>query len=203
MKASGLLCCLLLLVSCGSIKKTTEEGISQTLNKASSITEERLADVNAFSAQSVIAEESTSEQTSDSAETMTIYETTWYDTGKADSKGFSPVLKTEKRTSITYHGKHTVKGSDNKESSEEKRQSSTNIQNSAKSEEAAESENKSQTKGDASVTETKQLQYISWGLPGLALVIIAAVLAYWVFTKYRQQKNLPNPEITSTPDQYE
>ncbi|MBQ8709376.1 MAG: hypothetical protein IJ550_02175 [Bacteroidaceae bacterium] len=187
MKVVKLLICFLLLVSCGSVKKAVKEDIDQTSHVESSATEQEKVEINASSEQSAIAETTTSEQTNDSTETMTVRETTWYDTSKVDSNGVSPVLKTEKQTSITYHGRRNVKDTENKGRSNEKQQSSATVQNSAKKEESAESAKKSQIQRDVTATETKQLQYLSWVLPGIAFVILAAVLAYWVFTKYRRR----------------
>ena len=151
--------CLLLLASCGSYKKAVKEQTSQTSTVNSS-----------------------------STETVTVTHTTWYDTSRVDSNGVAPVLKEETVTSTTRHGKRTTKGSDERKDSDEKSQSQTNIENSATTEESAVSVSTSSKTKDVSASETKQVQYTSWALFGLGFVIISAILAYWVFTKYRQRK---------------
>lgn len=187
MKATGLLC-LLLLASCGSVKKVTKEDFNQTTDIVSSTAEEKQVSIKTSSEQSSVTKTTANVQMDSRTETLSVLETTWYDTSRTDSTGVAPVLKTEKQKSITHYGKHIAKDTEKGSRNGEKQQSSTIIQDFANKEETVESTNKSQTQKDVSSTETKQLQYMSWVLPGLALVILAAVLAYWVFTKYRQRK---------------
>ena len=186
MKVVKLLLCLLLLASCGSMKKTVKEDTDQTLNVVSSTVEQGQATENTSSESSVTTVTTTTEQTSDDTETITIRETTWYDTSKVDSNGVSPVLMTENQTTITHNKKKTEKDTEDQSDTEEKKETTTTVQTSANKEESAESAYKNTTQKDASATETKQLQYLSWVLLGLACLDLAAVLAYWVFTKYRR-----------------
>lgn len=186
-KVVQFLLCLLLFTSCGSIKKNVKEDVEHTMNVVSSTTEQSVVTDSTSSESTVTKVTTTTEQTNDSSETIIIRETIWYDTSKADSNGVAPVLMKENVTSITSNGRKTTKDCEDQSESEEKKKSSTTIQSSANKEESAESAYKSKKQSDTSATETKQLQYLSWVLPGIAFVIIAAILAYWVFTKYRQR----------------
>ena len=179
---------LLLLMSCGSFKKAVKEESSQVTSVTSSSTENTQVQSSVTSESQSTSVTTTSEQIDDSTETVTITHTTWYDTNKVDSNGVAPVLKEETVTSTTRHGKRTTKGSDERKESDEKSQSQTNIENSATTEESAASVSTSSKTKDVSASETKQVQYTSWVLFGLGFVIISAILAYWVFTKYRQRK---------------
>ena len=178
----------LLLMSCGSYKKAVKEDISQTSTVTTSITENTQAVTSTTSESSQTQVTTTQEQVDDSTETVTVTHTTWYDTSKADSNGVSPVLKEETITSTTRHGKRQSKGSEQHKDSEEKSQSEATVQNSANKEESTESALTISKTKDVATSETKQMQYLSWALFGLAFVIIAAVLAYWFFTKYRRRK---------------
>ena len=179
---------LLLLMSCASYKKAVKEDSSQTSTVTTSTTENTQAVTTSTSESSVTQVTTTQEQVDDSTETVTITHTTWYDTSKTDSSGVSPVLKEETITSTTRHGKRSKKGSDERKDSDEKSQSQTDVQKSATKEESAESVLTSSKTKDVAASETKQVQYFSWALFGLAFVIITAILAYWVFTKYRQRR---------------
>ena len=183
-----LIVCLLLLTSCGSVQKAVKEDISQTSTVTSSSTENRQTVTSATSESSQTQVSTTQEQVDDSTETVTVTHTTWYDTSKADSNGVAPILKEETVTSKTRHGKRSTKGSEEKNNTEDKSQSSSTSTNSATKEESAESDLKSKTEKDTSMTETKQFAYLSQVLYGLAFCILMAVLAYWVFTKYRQRR---------------
>lgn len=186
MKVVKMLLCFLLLASCGSIKKSVKEDTDQTLNVVSSTVGQGQATQDTSSESSIKTVTSTTEQSSDDTETITIIETTWYDTSKVDSNGVSPVLKTENLTNITHNKKKSEKDSEGQSDSEEKKKSSTTVQTSVNKEESAESAYKNTTQKDSHVTETKQLQYLSWVLIGLAVLVLSAILAYWVFTKYRR-----------------
>ena len=179
---------LLLLMSCGSYKKAVKEESSQTTTVNTSTTETSQVQTSVTSESQSTSVTSTKEQVDDSTETVTVTHTTWYDTSRVDSNGVAPVLKEETVTSTTRHGKRTTKGSDERKDSDEKSQSQTNIENSATTEESTVSVSTSSKTKDVSASETKQVQYTSWALFGLGFVIISAILAYWVFTKYRQRK---------------
>lgn len=179
---------LMLLVSCGSYKKAVKEDSSQVTSVTSSKTENSQMQSSVTSESKSTSVTTTSEQVDDSTETVTTTHTTWYDTSKVDENGVAPVLKEETVTSTTRHGKRTTKGSDERKDSDQKSQSKTDVQKSATTEESAVSVSKSSKTKDVSASETKQVQYTSWALFGLGFVILSAILAYWVFTKYRQRK---------------
>ena len=170
------------------MKKTVKEDSSQTSSVTSSTTENTQAVTTVTSESSQTQVTTTQENVDDSTETVTVTHTTWYDTSRADSNGVAPVLKEETVTSTTRHGKRTTKGSDERKDSDEKSQSQTNVQKSATKEESAESVLTSTKTKDMSASETKQVQYTSWALFGLGFVIIAAILARWVFSKYRLRR---------------
>lgn len=178
--------CLLLLISCGSYQKTENQQNDQTSVVTSSITVKTLAESNVLSELSETIAKTTNEHTDDSTETVIVKETVWYDTSRADGNGSSPVLRKETITSTTRHGKHTSNDSAERTEDTGKCLSTTNVHNFATKEESAESASRSRTEKDTSAAETKQLAYTSRVLCGLAFFILAAILAYWVFTKYRQ-----------------
>lgn len=180
--------CLLLLASCGSVNKAVKQDVERTTVTESSTVTSSQTNTETSSGTLSVTETTLHEQTDDSTETVTIKETTWYDTSKADSNGVSPVLRKETVTSTTRHGKRTNKGSEEKNNTEDKSQSSTTTKNSATKEESAESALRSKTEKETSMTETKQFAYLSQVLYGLAFCILMAILAYWVFSKYRQRR---------------
>lgn len=112
----------------------------------------------------------------DSSETVSITIITEYDTDKVDANGQPPV----KRKTATVTGKK--KGSKKKGTTETKQ----NI--SATKEESAEQVIQENNRREDTRAETKQPLYFSYILFGVAFVILMAVLAYWVFTKYRAAK---------------
>lgn len=178
---------LMLLASCGSYNKAERQQTDQTSTVTSSSTENMQAVTNASSESSETQVSSSQVQTDDSTETVTVTKTTWYDTSRTDSNGVAPVLKEETVTSMTRRGKRTTQGSEQRKDSDSKSQSQTTVQNSATKEESAKSDIRTTTTKDVSASETKQVQYTAWMLFGIAFVIIAAVLAYWFFSKYRQR----------------
>jgi hypothetical protein len=165
-----------------------KQDVKQQSVVASSTTTDLQGEVNTSTESSSVSQTTLHEQTNDSSETVVIRETTWFDTSRTDSNGVSPVLRKERVTSLTRHGKRSDKGSEDKSNTEGRQKNSATIKNSAKTEESAASENRSETKKDTSTSETKQVAYLSWLLFGLAFCILMAVLAYWVFTKYRQRR---------------
>jgi H+/gluconate symporter-like permease len=176
-----------LFSSCGSYKKTVKEDTHQTETVTTNTTANSQTQTNATSQSSSVTQNTVTERTDDSTEVVTITETTWYDTSKADSTGNSPVLKTEKTTTIKHNGKRTERQeNENRESEQTNALSSTNSSAVIKEESATRDETKSSERNTAA-TETKQLSYAAWALLALSLLIIVGVLAYWVKSKYRQR----------------
>lgn len=184
-----MLFCLFVFSSCGSAKKVVKQSIDQTSTETYSNTVQGTADVNVSTGLSSAIEAATYEQTEDSTATLVIKKTLWFDTSHCDSLGVTPVLREETVTSLTCHGKRTNKGSKDKSNAEGKSNSFATINYSANKEESAVSTNRCKTEVAKSLAETKQLAYTSWMLYGLAACILMAILAYWVFTKYRARHN--------------
>lgn len=154
-----ILCCF--MCSCRSTSKVAEQVVNQELAVESN---EKLLDCTSVTS-------TTSGE--DSSETVSITITTEYDTDKTDENGKSPV----KRTTTVIKGKK--KGSKNNTTTEAKQ----NI--SATKEESANQSTQENNRREDTRAETKQPLYLSYILFGVAFVILMAVLAYWVFTKYR------------------
>lgn len=106
--------------------------------------------------------------------------TTEYDTSKADSNGVAPVLKKVEAyiSRMTGHKKE--------------KDCQDNIKISATKEESANQVNIKNNKREYSKAESKQQLYWSYVLYGVALVVLMAILAYWVFTKYRATRSKTN-----------
>lgn len=149
------------LVACRSTKHVTE---SQSVDSVS------LSSKTAVDAESA-AISHTEER--DSSTTFVWMITTEYDTSRADSTGKAPVLRQTKSLAIKQHGKR--KNDD----------ITTNEKISATKEESAKQLTRKDNKRESTKAETKQPLYWSYILYGVALVILMAILAYWVFTKYR------------------
>lgn len=132
------------------------------------------------SVDAALTETSHTEET-DSSDTFVWTITTEYDTSKADSTGKAPVLRTTKSLAVRYSGK------------KKKNETSKNENISATKEESANHLTRNNNKRESTKAESKRPLYYSYVLYGVALVILMAVLAYWVFTKYRaarpQQQN--------------
>lgn len=155
---------ILSVCSCRSTSKVTENVVDETLNVTNS---EKVDDVTSVTSNSV---------REDSSETVSLTFIIEYDTDKVDEQGKSPV----KRTTAALTTKK--KGSRN----DTKTQKEQNI--SATKEESAEQVKQENNRREDTRAETKQPLYISFILFGVACVILMAVLAYWVFTKYRAAK---------------
>lgn len=109
----------------------------------------------------------------DSSELFVWTITTEYDTSKTDSNGIAPLLKTIRTLAIKRSGKKQEENTLKKE----------NI--SATKEESANELQRMYNKRESTKAETKQPLYYTYLACGVALVILMAILAYWVFTKYR------------------
>ena len=180
-----LLCCAL-FSSCGTYKKTVKEETATTevVNTTEANTSQ--TQTNGTSASSSVTQLTTTERTDDSTEVIITTETTWYDTSKADSAGVSPVLKTEKTTTIKHKGKRTEREENEKRESEETNALSSTSSSAAIKEESAKREENRSSERDVNATETQQLTYVSGIILSLALLFIVGILAYWVKSKYRQ-----------------
>ncbi len=119
-------------------------------------------------------------QETDSVETVFWTITTEYDTSKADSNGVSPLLRKTKTLTIKRSNKKRTE------------QILKNENISANKEESANQLHKKSNKRESTKAETKQPLYYAYLLGGVALVILMAILAYWVFTKYRAARPLEN-----------
>lgn len=162
-----ILCIGLLLVlvfflgACRSSRHVSEDFSTDSLSQTLSTS------VNAAS-----TKESHTAET-DSSETFVWTITTEYDTSKTDSNGLSPLLRMTRTLTI----KRTCKKKEEDTSKKE------NI--SATKEESANQVHSKSHKRESTKAETKQPLYYAYLLGGVALVILMATLAYWVFTKYR------------------
>lgn len=154
----------LFLCSCRSTSKVSDCLINETQVENSN---QSLLDVRTETSNTFIE---------DSSETVSFTIITEYDTEKVDANGQSPV----KRTTATMTGKK--KGSKKKGATETKQ----NI--SATKEESANQVKQENNRREDTKAETKQPLYFSYILFGVAFVILMAVLAYWVFSKYRAGK---------------
>ncbi len=150
-----------ILGACRSSRHVSEDFSADTLSQSSK------SSVDATS-----AEESHTTET-DSSEVFVWTITTEYDTSKTDSNGISPLFKTTKTLTIKRTSKKKEKETSKKE----------NI--SATKEESANQVHSTSKKRESTKAETKQPLYYAYILGGVALVILMAILAYWVFTKYR------------------
>lgn len=167
MKTLYLLLSILLIFSvssCRSTSKVTESATNKTTNVVSN---EKVEDISSVTNQSV---------QEDSSETTILTVITEYDTDKIDEHGNSPV----KRQTATLATKK--KGS--KKNNETQKEN--NI--SATKEESANNVTNENNLREDTKAETKQPLYYAYIIYGVAFVILMAVLAYWVFTKYRAAK---------------
>lgn len=177
----------LLLSSCGSFKKVTKESTEQTSRITATTDSIGMSILQSSSQASTDSSHSVLTLTDDSTETVTVRETIWYDTSKSDSNGVSPVLRTERLTAITHHGRKGRQEQNGNSKSSENSEGTLTTTSQGHKEESAENTTRSQTNKDVQATETKQLQYTAWLLGGCALLILSGILAYWVFSKYRQR----------------
>lgn len=155
---------ILLTSSCRSTKSMTETVEKDSLVQTSNL------QVGA----SVITDSNTEEE--DSMEVFTVTIITEYDTAKADSAGNSPVARQTKVLQTKRKG------------SKKGKETTTKQNISATKEESANQVKQSNNKRESTVAETKQPLYYAYILYGVAFVILMAVLAYWVFTKYRAER---------------
>jgi len=185
MRNLNVLLLALLLVACGTTKKSSKEIVKETNSLTSSLSLE----------DSVIAEIQKSTQTSlqqtsfldvdDSTEIWTVTTTSWYDTEKADSNGVAPLMKQETVRSAVFHGKRSKGQSGNALLSETKSNLTLTSQEKVESGVSAEKVTKTSTQNKSSATNTRSIIYVA---AGMVFTILMAILAYWVFTKYRAER---------------
>ncbi len=150
-----------ILGACRSTRHVSEEFSVNSLKQSSKDT-----------SSAALSEKSTTEET-DSSDIFVWTITTEYDTSKADSTDKAPVLRTTKQLTLKHSGK------------KKKNETSKNENISATKEESANEFHSNNNRREDTKAETKQPLYYSYILYGVALVILMAVLAYWVFSKYR------------------
>lgn len=156
-----LLSAALLFVACGSSRRASENVSVDSASVSSQAT------IDAVSSELSRTEEH------DSSDVYVWTITTEYDTSKADSTGKSPILRQTESLTVKHSGK--------KKENDTKR--NENI--SATKEESAKEFHGNTNKRENTRAESKKPLYYSYIIYGVALVILMAVLAYWVFTKYR------------------
>lgn len=156
-----LLGAVLFLIACRSSRSASESVSVDSLSQSSK------------TAVDVASTEHSRTVEQDSSDMYVWTVTTEYDTSKADSTGKAPVLRQTKSLSVKRSGRR------------KQNEKSKNENISATKEESATQVNKSNNKRERVKAETKQPLYCAYIIYGVALVILMAVLAYWVFTKYR------------------
>lgn len=162
-----LLISVLLIFSASSFRSTGKVTGSATNKAINVVSSEKIENISSETTQSV---------QEGSSETTIIAVITEYDTDKVNVHDNSPV-----KTPYGYLS-HKKKGSKkNKETQKENNISAT------KEESANKVTNENNRREDIKA-ETKQPFYYAYILYGVAFVILMAVLAYWVFTKYRAAK---------------
>lgn len=190
---------IITLVSCGSSKQMSSEQVNeneteQTKIDSSEQTNSTTSSDNTKSAtDSVRTTTELKNEFSENSETVTITETTIYDTSDTAKDAKPKVSKTIRQTKIEKRGASTSsaqKETTNKTSTvvaNEKEKNNTKSESSSSATTNKRKETKRSTDKKQSVSESKQTLYIALTFLGIALVILASVLARWVFSKYRRQ----------------
>ena len=150
-----LLSAALLFVACGSSRRATENVSVDSASVSSQAT------IDAVSSELSRTEEH------DSSDVYVWTITTEYDTSKADSTGKSPILRQTESLAVKHSGR-------------KKRNDTKRNENISATEFHGNTNKRENTRA-----ESKKPLYYSYIIYGVALVILMAVLAYWVFTKYR------------------
>lgn len=190
---------IIMLVSCGSSKNISSEKVNEkeTVNEKQNTSEQTSSTSAAERTKSISDSVSSSteckEVSSENSETVTITETTIYDTYANTDDAKPKVKKQIRQTKIERRGASkevAQKGITNKSSvevSKEKKKKEAQSQNSSFAATDKRKETESSTDKKQSVSESKQTLYIALTSFGIVLVILASVLARWVFSKYRRQ----------------
>lgn len=187
---------IIMLVSCGSSKNISSEKVKEKemVNERQNTSEQTsstsAAERTKSESDSVSTATECKEVSSENSETITITETTFYDTNDNTKP---KVKKRIRQTKIERRGTSkeiAQKGITNKTSvevSKEKKNEETQSQNSSSATLDKRKETECSTDKKQSVSESKQTLYIALTSFGIVLVILASVLARWVFSKYRRQ----------------
>lgn len=171
-----------LVCACGSSKKTVNEYASghSSLFSTTQDMKNAAADIQASERNAQI--QMTSHEAEDSAEVWMFTTTSWYDTARADSNGIAPLLKHETVASVSLRGAHSRGNAKGLFSSDNRGNLALTSQENIESGVSAETANRVTTERTNTVSNTKPITYVA---AGVVLAILMAVLAYWVFTKYR------------------
>lgn len=151
-------------------------GILSACHTSMDVTEEQHADSTSIITDSVVCTVVTTEnhiEVADSSETIVWTVITEYDTSRADSTGKSPIRKTTQSLVKKSTGK---KSKDNTTKGEAL---------CAAKEVSAVKVTRNNNKRESTKAESKTPLYYAYTVYGVALVILMATLAYWVFSKYR------------------
>lgn len=190
---------IIMFVSCGSSKNISSEKVKEKemVNEKQNTSEQTSSTSAAERTKSVSDSVRTAteckEVSSENSETITITETTFYDTNDNTDDAKPKVKKKIRQTKIERRGTSkeiAQKGITNKTSvevSKEKENEETQSQNSSSATLDKRKETECSTDKKQSVSESKQTLYIALTSFGIVLVILASVLARWVFSKYRRQ----------------
>lgn len=189
---------VIMLVSCGSSKSLINEKVNEKVVSATQTdsvgenTQQKTSYAiieSSDSSQKIREEEKTD---SEYREIVTITETTIYDSDTmADGK--QKVKQTIKQTKLERHGSSSnakLKASSTERANEKTitKDDEKNTDRSSRQYANAENrEHETRTDKKQSVSESKQIYYIALTFFGIVLIIIVGILAYWVFSKYRQR----------------
>lgn len=189
---------IILLVSCGSGKSLSKEKVNEKLVSTTNI--DSVGESTKTAKTSSIAETADSsnrikeeeKEGSEYKEVVTITETTLFDNDTTPN-GKQKVMKTIKQTKIERYGSSS--NAKSKESSFNKNGSLSITKEEKKesekgSKQYANKENRNrnvESDKQQSISESKQIYYIALVLFGIVVVILIGILAYWVFSKYRER----------------
>lgn len=152
----------LLLISCGSSKKATNEAMISTSNAVT------------VTGESMVNTETGTEVTDEYEVVVVTTVTTNYDTNKTDSTG-EPVIESKvEKTVIKERGSNKSK------------QTNTTNNVSATKEENVSGKVESENVVSEAFEENKQMKHAGDLAKGIAFLILA-ILAFWVFSKYRRR----------------
>lgn len=189
---------IILLVSCGSSKSLNKEKVNEKVVSSTSV--DSVGETTKSTQASTVIETSDSSnrtkeverEGSEYKEVVTITETTIFDNDTTPS-GEQKVKQTLRQTKVERYGSSSnAKSKDTSVMrSDEKTITKDEKRDSAKSSKKYANEEKKERKVESdklqSVSESKQTLYIALTSFGIVLVILASVLARWVFSKYRRQ----------------
>ena len=189
---------IIMLVSCGSSKNISSERVNEKETvKEKQNSSEQTSSTSAVertksASDSVNSSTECKEGSSENSETITITETTIYDTN--DTTDEKPKVKKKiVQTKIERRGvskevaQKIITNKTSVEVSKEKENKKAQSQNSSSATIDKRKKTECSTDKKQSVSESKQTLYIALTFLGIALVILASVLARWVFSKYRRQ----------------